>query len=443
MKIIKIVLISFFLVGCGSTSIPLTKISSLVPDNPSLDASFGNSGASLTVFRGNRDNIFTDALIEPNGNIIVLGLTSTQPGCLIFCGFGLRIEAHTLVARYSNTGQLDNTFGNRGYRLIPQEQLQNIGLFRRPEGYMVISFYNEYPSELGVKGIVQFTALTPNGKLDMSFGEMGIVRKVVREYLYNGVNGYLFDRAFQLSDGSYYISARKGILDDGPNGREELIVTKFSASGEFDTSFGEQGILTITPNGGIRDYEVDDSNRFIVLIEEADLIGEAKMKRYLPKGQLDITFANDGVLSLGTGLGGLKFTLQNGNDMIVTETRCPQNCIIDTKRIKQSGIIDSTFGNRGKIATSYTRSNNFPEPIENSFILENELILKDNDLYYNYGLNGTDRKLIGKDGSLVTNFNSEDENFRVSTNRFFKQSEDKVIMIGGTSEGALIARYNF
>lgn len=80
-----------------------------LPDG-NLDADFGADGKVLTNVGSSNDNDFSNALlIQPDGRIIVGGTSYGLPG------------PQFAAARYTNTGILDDTFGEQGLAITPIE----------------------------------------------------------------------------------------------------------------------------------------------------------------------------------------------------------------------------------------------------------------------------------------------------------------------------------
>jgi uncharacterized delta-60 repeat protein len=135
-----------------------------------LDTTFGNAGIQTTSL-GSPDDEATSVFVQSNGDLTVVGIT--QPNAPASGDYALTIS------RYTPTGSLDPTFGNRGtvvtglttpnyfFHLNPNQ------LVCEPNGSLVVLWPVTDSSGNLVNGeVVRFL---PSGSLDKSFGNNGSV----------------------------------------------------------------------------------------------------------------------------------------------------------------------------------------------------------------------------------------------------------------------------
>lgn len=257
----------------------------------SLDLEFGNSGAVITDI--NTPDDFARALcIQDDGKILL-------------AGYGNDTEDNSfLLVRYNQNGSLDSSFGNEGIRqhtigLLDQRNqtvaLQNDGKIIIA-GHAYNNVYSDYDFVLTrylsdgsldpsfgdngqtittiSSGADEITSLiilednsilvgghsfsfvgsterdlvlakySPDGIIDNSFGEEGIVLTDFDEY-----DDLLFDIAIQ-NDGKILITGTSDPIFGGieENDESSLILTRYHANGDIDNSFGSDGVTTTNFN---------------------------------------------------------------------------------------------------------------------------------------------------------------------------------------------------
>ncbi len=209
----------YFASNEGSTKIKVTKVT---PDGI-LDVSFGNSGHAEVLVTNVADGLYiTKVAIDNNGKLIASGeyLNTT-----------LNYE-RIIVARFNQDGSIDNTFGENGLFLnpeIPNEDYQrnSANPIITPDNSIIVSGY-VYTNDDNI-GILTIK-IKPDGTLDDTFADAGVY------------NTFLVD----------YSSVRAGVVKDdnsivlcggGNNTSSDFsgMITKLSANGELDTSFGNNG----------------------------------------------------------------------------------------------------------------------------------------------------------------------------------------------------------
>jgi uncharacterized delta-60 repeat protein len=133
------------------------------PDG-SADLSFGGGGQVTTAFN-NGDNDRASALaLQPDGKIVVAGVTATNGGGSAFA-----------VARYNADGSLDGTFGSAGQVItvvgdyLPSDD-SALAVVVQPDGAIVVG--GDAATSTGQFALVRYTS---NGSLDSGFGNAGRV----------------------------------------------------------------------------------------------------------------------------------------------------------------------------------------------------------------------------------------------------------------------------
>jgi uncharacterized delta-60 repeat protein len=187
----------------------------------SLDVAFGEDGAVLTSI-GNGHEEITALVIDPADRIVVVGSSEGTAGRIL------------VAARYLPNGTLDRSFGEQGVQLIGLGHDGNAeGLLLRSNGSLILSgSYNEKNSQ-----VAMLVGLHPDGTLDSAFGVQGVAT-VSGSFAASEGYGVTEDR-----DGGWlYLAGAIGDI-----GHRDAALFRFTATGDRDQAFGENGAVVIGP----------------------------------------------------------------------------------------------------------------------------------------------------------------------------------------------------
>jgi uncharacterized delta-60 repeat protein len=188
--------------------------------NGALDTSFGTNGvATIPTLEWGSD--FKGIVVQPDGKIVATGAY----------GSGL-LWWVLLVVRFEADGSLDTSFGNGGvvkynYSSVDDEA-DDLALLS--DGSILVAGFTASQTYNFSALLVKFT---PNGFLDDTFGNAGVVAEDLDDY----------DQATNvavLSDGTIVMSGTSG---EGPPGSFDLAVWKYLANGTRDPGFGTNGLV--------------------------------------------------------------------------------------------------------------------------------------------------------------------------------------------------------
>jgi uncharacterized delta-60 repeat protein len=312
-----------------------------------LDPTFG-SGGIVTTFIGTLAGAHT-VLIQPDGKILAGGVANNQFELL----------------RYTSSGSLDTSFGSGGevsttfsggsdpwaMALYPTAGTANDGkivLAGTASGQFALARYN------------------PNGTLDTSFGNQGIVTTAF------GSNDAAYAVLIQ-PDGK--VIAAGGSTQPGASIPNDFALARYNVNGTLDTSFGSGGKVLTSING---QPGFDEWINGIALQSNGDIVAagfvgygndETRQRltvaRYNSNGTLDSTFgpAHTGIAYTANGTGttetgdwagavvlqpdgkilaaGGFYNLKSG----INPSHFEQFAVA---RFNQDGSLDSTFGNGGE-----------------------------------------------------------------------------------------------
>jgi len=176
----------------------------------------------LNGFAGEDTYAYT-VLIQPDGTILIAGSS----------------DDYFALARYYTDGSPDSTFGNNGKVLTEIEnEAYILDLALQDDNKIVALGY--YESFVGSDSKMAVARYNPDGTPDTGFGDNGVVTtNVFNEY--GTPHGLLIQ-----PDQKILIASRwKNGFDDSYS----YYFARFTTSGEFDNSFGNDGELLIDPNG--------------------------------------------------------------------------------------------------------------------------------------------------------------------------------------------------
>lgn len=278
------------------------------------------------------------------------------------------------------------------------------------------------------------TLFARDGDLDRSFGDAGkLIIQIAPD-----IRDFIRAIAIQ-SDGKIILGGELG--DFTADGNSSVLV-RLNIDGTLDQSFGTGGkvinqgqihlsSLLIQPDGKIltsgATSVIEISHDFVVT-------------RYNSNGSLDQSFANGGYAVNGVGnandvvlqpdgkilLVGTLPVFRNGSDFLVA-------------RFNANGTADQSFGNGGRITTSFTSGlNSGDSALDGALQSDGKLVVLGQ-------ISGTPAVLIryNTDGSVDTTFGLEgsviSSNFAASARRLLIQPDGKIVVGGGAF---VVARYN-
>ncbi len=259
----------------------LITASSLAQNIGELNTNFGTEGSFLFDPSVSHDKM-EKLLVQKDGKIITVG--------------GARLDGSNYsiyVSRHNTDGTLDVTYGENGIAnfkanpLIYMNYAFDAAL--NEDDYLFITGYTfDYVNNTGF-----ILCLDENGIENTEYGENGFV---ISDY----GGGIVYDAIKIDSKGRAVIA---GYYDD------QILVRRYNAKGKPDVTFGNEGSVTIILDHTqwaycyAYDLEILDNGKIIVTGHKvtADMIYTAYLLRLKSNGNLDETFADNGVLYLDAG----------------------------------------------------------------------------------------------------------------------------------------------
>ncbi len=251
----------------------------LLPDG-SLDPDFNHDGTVTTAVGSSDDEALSIAL-QPDGKVIAAGYSTSEK------------DRDFAIVRYSSDGSLDRSFGNEGMVVTPvgssHDEITDVAV--QPDGGIVVT-----GAAQGANGrVVVLGRYLADGTPDPHFAEKGFALSVV------GVDAQAESVALS-KDGHILVS---GTYSDGQ--RRGLMVLNFDSSGHLNQQFGEKGVAVPTDNSTFSEgygMVVTEEGRIVV----AGSVGkegerEAALFGFTAEGQPDSSFEQNGLLVSSAGAG--------------------------------------------------------------------------------------------------------------------------------------------
>ena len=309
-----------------------------------LDPTFGTGGMLMTDINRSTD-IANAVAIQADGKLVVVGTAYKQND---FSGEDF------VVTRHNTDGTLDNTFGVGGKVRTDFPGLAAVpsSVVIQPDGKIVVAG-GAFPlfTFLGNFEVVRYN---PNGSLDTSFGDGGIVTTIFPQ------GSYAFDLALQ-SDGKIIAAGTVFVdFDPGEMSDTDFALARYNPDGTPDATFGSGGQTST-------DFLGHEDDAFSVLIQpdgKIVAVGSANdpatfydfaAVRYLSNGTIDTTFGVAG--KVHTDFGDQNFdrarsaALQPDGRIVaagfaISHGGGVQNFAV--ARYTSSGVLDTTFSRDGK-----------------------------------------------------------------------------------------------
>lgn len=305
----------------------------------SLDTTFGGTGTVKNTALANVINGYVALAIQQDGKILVAGT---------LVGNVLNNGVFALV-RFNADGSVDTTFGGGDGAVSTSigtgAEARSIAL--QSDGKIILA------GDSRSGGVQSFTLAryTTSGVLDTSFGVNGIATVSAGTDFFGDLGAYTI---VALSDDSLLVG---GSLSIGSDNGSTLL--KFNPNGSLDTSFATDGMAIVDDEAYGLSLCVDCNNGILFAGYRitGDGTTEGLVYRYDSSGQLDTSFATNGVVTLSLAPTDLVtfnsiIYLPNGKFMIgggwgPAISGSPNKAFL--ARYNGNGTLDASFGTGGMV----------------------------------------------------------------------------------------------
>jgi uncharacterized delta-60 repeat protein len=381
----------------------------------SLDTTFSKDGKQTTAPGEGfiSFNIISSA-IQTDGKIVVAGSYSSENAG----GF--------LLIRYHQHGKIDSSFGDNGDGIVTTQFGEGAAYGNsvaiQQDGRIVVA--GSLFSSSGNKfAIAQYK---PNGRLDTAFGNMG---KIIT----NPVSGSQAYSVALQSDGKIVVAGTSG-------GR--FCIIRYNKNGKSDNSFATNGTALFFPQGSIAAVAIQPDGK-IVAAGYASNNDAFALARCMPDGRLDSTLGKKGYITtrIQRHDHANSVAIQADGKIVVSgNSQAGSNTDFALVRYNKNGKPDSTFGENG-IAIHDFGLDDFAGSIAiqtDGKILSAGSTGTDFALL-RYNTNGETDSSFGDNGKVITSFKNANSGCRSVR----LQADGKIVLAGGNSNGFVcLARYN-
>jgi len=317
-----------------------------LPDGK-LDASFHATGyTTLNIGGGNA--MAQAIVVQEDGKIVIAGTSDNGAN---------EASSAVFLIRLTDTGAPDTSFGTSGTLVLPlgDKTGNAFDLQMTLDGNILVA-----GTAGGSNGLQAMIArVDQQGKMDTAFGTDGIV---------------LIDRDYETAAHSLVVQSDNSILLAGyskPEGTAGLSLFRLKADGSFDEAFGTRGEVRISDKQGeavIYDMAAQADGRLVVVgTYDNGEYREVILGRFLANGQIDTSFGTAGMVrsDLGYDSVGYGVAVQKDGAILVTgytQTVKGKDIILLRYGVEKAATEAATTGTAGT-ATETTGATEGPEAV--------------------------------------------------------------------------------
>lgn len=280
---------------------------------------------------------------------------------------------------------------------------------------------------------------TLNGSLDATFANLSIDSTKANEIL------DLIIQSDQKIVAAGYVSE---------NNAMKASILRFNSDGSYDTTFGIDGCIQFFNNDGIIINEcILDSDNNIILVGNTLKNGfsELIVMRFKSNGDIDTSFAQNGILTLNLGLRtiGSSIGIQNDRKIIIGGYYYATDRLLEIGmliRVHENGILDDSFGNQGLVTAPFDELSHINSVKVTDTIFISGCVDK-NSFIACYDLSGTLYPTFANNGVLILDWGHSNINKLILegvTNKilFTGVSNDKLVCGRCLSDGSFDTAFN-
>lgn len=394
----------------------------------SIDTTFGTDGAVTTAVHSNYNFVETTT-VQLDGKILVAGNAGTPS------------TYHMAVARLTEDGTLDSSFGDEGTLRFNVGSVKSFvtDIVQQPDGKILLGgrTWNN------VSGDFALVRLNEDGSFDSTFGDNGVSRLSTPE-------SEASEAIALLDDGKILMV---GYRDDN------FAIAKFNADGSLDTTFGDEG-WKVVPFDGVTSYASDvaiqDDGKIVITGFALNNLNQFQVAaaRLDADGIIDNSFGIDGKVVFNVGEWNdfsKAIAIQSDGKILIGGHKwianAQQKHDLFVARLNTDGSFDTSYGNNGVATARLVDGANY----SNGMVLQAD----GKPILAGYTIEQTTYNMamvrFTTDGSLDTTFNgngmvSFDLNDREDYgNAIALQADEKIILAGysygGGGSEMVVARF--
>ena len=319
-------------------------------DNRIIVAAPGGSGFILVRFNsdGSLDTTFgRDGMVEPPiagvdfGNAYLsdsIAMALQSDGKIVVASG----ETSFVIARFNTDGSIDNTFGTDGVTITdidPNARDLAKDLVILPDNRIVVvgEKGNSFAGETFLGPEFAIVRYTEGGRLDLSFGDMGIVT----------TSPFTDTHGVQIGSGASAVVVQPDGKLVVAGGHFAFALARYDADGNLDPTFGIGGLSISSQYSGqsngdfLRDITLQSDGKIVATGGADDFI----VARFHTDGRPDSSFGENGVATMDicTASGDYAYALvmQTDGKIVVAGDSDRDFAVV---RLRADGSFDTTFG---------------------------------------------------------------------------------------------------
>lgn len=413
-----------------------------------LDPSFSGDGLTTLSFGPSSDEASAVAL-QRDGKSVHVGCSQVGANCTVPNATG-PVTARFALTRYNRDGSLDTSFGTGGKVLTDltarYANLRAVAI--QPDGKIVVAGGIRLGTTTTRNDFV-VARYTSRGNLDTSFGGGDGVTITPIGPFYDQANGLAL-----LPHGKILLA---GTSDQAPpsasQSDDDFALAQYNADGTPDTTFSGDGQLTTafgSQDDGAGSVILTRAGKYVAAGESKTAAGvDFAIARYNADGALDSTFSADGRQTTSFGVTGddhgSSVREQSDGKLVVsgdTNAGGPTGEDYGLVRYLSNGSLDPTFGNGGKVTTSFNNGNNLDSANDlqlqpdGKIVAAGDSILPGSVLDFTvarYDANGSLDSTFGVHGRASAAFSGASADFGFA---LALQPDGRILISGYTSAGS-------
>lgn len=238
--------------------------------NGTLDSSFGTNGLLQPQFDGIKYSYCYSLKLQRDGKIVMTGNVN---------------GTNALTARFLANGQFDNDFAGKGYTILTSAYIA-FDIALQPDGKILIGGQG-----LGINNFMLARYLS-NGTLDAGFGNAGIVLNDLSD------KSEFISSIALLPNGKILAAGRYDYNSQYQNYFKTAVI-KYNANGSMDNSFGTNAIANLQFDDASADPKkimLQPDGKILIAGDYTDVYSFHKpsLTRFTANGKIDNSFGNNG-----------------------------------------------------------------------------------------------------------------------------------------------------
>lgn len=304
-----------------------------------LDTTFGSGRSGSVSLASTQNGGFYDMLLQDDGKILLLGNISDQLS----------------VVRLTPTGQMDDTFNNRGsLRVFVRGGIRGTALILQNDGKIIV-----IGSLLNVNDQDEDTVITrllPDGRVDNTFfvGDDEGRGRGYRIFDFGNGEPETINAAALQADGKIVLAGKIDTQQGGLS-RWDVLIARLNGNGTLNQAFGTNGKAVVDFGGNEQADEafalsIEISGKTVVAGTGNGLQRDVIVARFLANGVLDNTFNRNGMVITNFGGSDTAHSIafrddQNGHKILIAGEG---NIGIILGCYNDDGTLDRSFDGDGK-----------------------------------------------------------------------------------------------